>query len=151
LSLRHTSSYADISGTSFSRVHQGNRLETLAVSSQLWGYRDSGQRGSEQAQRAMGLIDESGEPIIDPDRGKKTPEQGAATIVFAATSPLLANIGGVYLNNSDISPLDDDQPPIDLTAPDAEVPADVAPHSIDPRSARRLWELSERLIERRPA
>ncbi|EST33484.1 SDR family NAD(P)-dependent oxidoreductase [Streptomyces niveus] len=102
----------------------------------------------EEAQRAMGLIDESGEPIIDPDRGKKTPEQGAATIVFAATSPLLADIGGVYLNNSDISPLDEDPKPIDLTDPDTEVPVDVVPHSIDPRSAQRLWELSERLIKR---
>ena len=102
----------------------------------------------EQAQRAMGLIDESGAPVIDPDRGKKTPEQGAATIVFAATSPLLAGIGGVYLNNSDVSPLDDDLKPVNLNDPDAEVPADVAPHSIDPRSARRLWDLSERLLER---
>ncbi|OHV55194.1 SDR family NAD(P)-dependent oxidoreductase [Pseudofrankia sp. BMG5.36] len=101
-----------------------------------------------EAQRAMGLIDEAGEPIIDPDRGKKTPEQGAATIVFAATSPLLADIGGIYLNNSDISPLDDDPKPVDLTAPGADgIPVDVVPHSIDPQSAQRLWELSERLID----
>jgi NAD(P)-dependent dehydrogenase (short-subunit alcohol dehydrogenase family) len=105
----------------------------------------------EKAQRAMGLIDDSGAPIIDPDRGQKTPEQGAATIVFAATSPLLADIGGVYLNNSDVSALDEDPKPIDLTAPGVDgIPADVVPHSIDPESARRLWELSERLIERRP-
>ena len=39
---------------------------------------------------AMGLVDESGRPIIDPEREKKTPQQGASTIVFAATSPLLA-------------------------------------------------------------
>jgi NAD(P)-dependent dehydrogenase (short-subunit alcohol dehydrogenase family) len=94
------------------------------------------------AQRAQGLIDDSGEPIIDPEHGKKTEEQGAATIVFGATSPLLAGIGGVYLNNSDVSQLDDDQPP-----PTAqEVTADVVSHSIDPRSAERLWELSERLL-----
>ena len=69
--------------------------------------------------------------------------------MFAATSPLLADIGGVYLNNSDISPLDDDPKPIDLTDPGPDgVPADVVPHSIDPQSARRLWQLSERLIER---
>ncbi|MCQ4205945.1 SDR family NAD(P)-dependent oxidoreductase [Streptomyces longispororuber] len=103
----------------------------------------------EDAQRAMGLIDASGEPVIAPERGQKTPEQGAATILFAATSPRLDGIGGVYLNNSDISPLDEDTRPVDLTAPDAgTVPADVAPHSIDPGSARRLWELSERLIAR---
>jgi NAD(P)-dependent dehydrogenase (short-subunit alcohol dehydrogenase family) len=94
------------------------------------------------AQRAMGLIDESGRPIIDPERGKKTPEQGASTIVFAATSPLLDGIGGVYLNNNDISQLNDDQPPVTTQ----EVPADVVSHSIDPKSARRLWELSEQLL-----
>jgi NAD(P)-dependent dehydrogenase (short-subunit alcohol dehydrogenase family) len=102
------------------------------------------------AQRAMGLIDDSGAPIIDPDRGQKTPEQGAATIVFAAVSPLLADLGGVYLNNCDISPLDEHPKSVDLTDPGSEgVPVEVVAHSIDPRSARRLWELSERLIGRR--
>jgi NAD(P)-dependent dehydrogenase (short-subunit alcohol dehydrogenase family) len=94
------------------------------------------------SQRAQGLIDDAGQPIIDPERGKKTEAQGAATIVFGATSPLLAGIGGVYLNNNDISQLNDNQPP-----PTAqEVTADVVSHSVDPESARRLWELSERLL-----
>ena len=38
------------------------------------------------ALKAMGLIDEAGRPIIDPAIGKKTPQQGDSTIVFAATS-----------------------------------------------------------------
>ena len=97
----------------------------------------------QDALRAMGLIDESGRPIIDPERGKKTPEQGASTIVFAATSPLLAEIGGVYLNNNDVSQLNDDQPPVTAQ----EIPADVVSHSIDPQSAERLWELSEQLLK----
>ena len=94
------------------------------------------------ALRAMGLIDESGAPIIDPARGKKTPAQGASTIVFAATSPLLADIGGVYLKDNDIAPLDDTPRPV--TADD--IPADAASHSVDPEAARRLWELSEKLL-----
>ena len=93
--------------------------------------------------RAMGLIDESGRPNIDPQRGKKTLQQGASTIVFAATSPLLAEIGGVYLKDNDISLLDDT--PRALTP--QEIPADIVSHSIDPQSARRLWELSERLLQ----
>jgi NAD(P)-dependent dehydrogenase (short-subunit alcohol dehydrogenase family) len=94
------------------------------------------------AQRAQGLIDDAGRLVIDPERGKKTEAQGAATIVFGAASPLLADIGGVYLNNSDVSQLDDNQPP-----PTAqEVTADVVSHSVDPESARRLWALSERLV-----
>lgn len=94
--------------------------------------------------RAQGLLDEAGQPIIDPQRGKKTVQQGASTIVFAATSPLLANLGGVYLKDNDVSRLDDEPRP--LTAD--SIPSEVASHSIDPQSAQRLWELSEQLLKR---
>jgi NAD(P)-dependent dehydrogenase (short-subunit alcohol dehydrogenase family) len=96
-------------------------------------------------QLASGLVDESGRPVIDPGSGKKTPQQGAATIVFGAASPLLAGIGGVYLKDSDISPLDDAADP---SAQGAELirSQNVVPHSIDPQSARRLWVMSEQLI-----
>ncbi|GAA1016224.1 oxidoreductase [Acrocarpospora pleiomorpha] len=96
--------------------------------------------------RAMGLIDESGRAIIDPSRGRKTPQQGAGTIVFAATSPLLAGIGGVYLKDNDISPLDDDSKPVTFGT-EQDIRSDIAPHAIDPQSAQRLWELSEELIK----
>lgn len=95
-----------------------------------------------EALRKMGLVDDAGNAIIDPERGKKTPAQGASTIVFAATSPLLAEIGGVYLKDNDVSRLDDE--PKALSAD--SIPAEVASHSIDPASAQRLWELSERLL-----
>jgi NAD(P)-dependent dehydrogenase (short-subunit alcohol dehydrogenase family) len=94
------------------------------------------------ALRAMGLIDGEGRAIIDPERGKKTPQQGASTLVFAATSPLLSEIGGVYLKDNDISPLDDE--PRSLTAD--SIPSAVTSKSIDPESAQRLWEVSERLL-----
>jgi NAD(P)-dependent dehydrogenase (short-subunit alcohol dehydrogenase family) len=97
----------------------------------------------EDALRAMGLIDDSGRPIIDPERGTKTVQQGASTIVFAATSPLLAGIGGVYLKDNDISPLDDEPRPITAQS----IPSDIMSHSIDPQSARRLWDLSEQLLK----
>ena len=97
-------------------------------------------------QLAMGLIDESGRPIIDPGRGQKTPEQGASTTVFAATSPLLAGIGGVYLKDNDISPLDEAPAPITFGT-EPIVSSDVVPHAVDPDSARRLWDLSEQLIK----
>ncbi|WP_030186871.1 SDR family NAD(P)-dependent oxidoreductase [Streptomyces sp. NRRL S-813] len=92
--------------------------------------------------RAMGLIDEAGQPIIDPARGKKTPQQGAGTIVFAATSPQLADVGGVYLKDNDISPLDDEMTPV---TPE-NIPSAVMSHAIDPESARRLWDLSEKMV-----
>ncbi|MGI5149856.1 SDR family NAD(P)-dependent oxidoreductase [Plantactinospora sp. CA-294935] len=122
-------------------VHPG-----IVVSTGLGPSRaEDGPSVTEDQLRAMGLVDESGLPIIDPDRGQKTPQQGASTSVFAATSPLLAGIGGVYLKDNDISPLDTPRP-IDFgTEPD--VPSDVVPHALDPKSAQRLWELSEQLLK----
>jgi NAD(P)-dependent dehydrogenase (short-subunit alcohol dehydrogenase family) len=100
---------------------------------------------TEDELRAMGIIDDSGQPIIDPDRELKTPQQAASTAVFAATNPQLAEIGGVYLKDNDIAPLDD----APLTVPFGSEPIvlrGVAPHAVDPESARRLWELSGRLL-----
>ena len=91
---------------------------------------------TEEDLRTRGLVDEQGRPIIDPDRDQKTPQQGAATTVFAATSPLLTDIGGVYLQNSDIAPLD---------TPPGTPPA-MASYAVDPRSAECLWDLSEKLL-----
>ena len=106
---------------------------------------EDGPAVSEEALRAMGLLDDAGRPVIDPAREMKTPRQGASTSVFAATSPLLADIGGVYLKDNDVSPLDTPRPFAFGT--DEDVPSDVVPHAIDPESARRLWELSERLLK----
>jgi NAD(P)-dependent dehydrogenase (short-subunit alcohol dehydrogenase family) len=99
--------------------------------------------------RAMGLLDEAGQPIIDPERDLKTPEQGAATTVFAATSPLLADIGGVYLQNSEVAPLDETVVEVnpDIAAGPLELTIGVTPYAVDPESAQRLWELSERLLK----
>lgn len=100
---------------------------------------------SDDALRAMGIIDDVGRPIIDPEHELKTPQQAASTSVFAATSPLLADIGGVYLKDNDIAPLD--AASADLTFGSAPIElAGVAPHAVNPRSAQRLWQLSETLI-----
>jgi NAD(P)-dependent dehydrogenase (short-subunit alcohol dehydrogenase family) len=120
-------------------VHPG-----IIVGTNLGGWMSEDQLKA--ANLAMRLIDASGRPIIDPDHEKKTPQQGASTIVFAATSPMLAGIGGVYLKDNDVSPLDEDPKPIDLTS--GETPAaTVVPHALDPESAQRLWELSLQLIK----
>lgn len=95
--------------------------------------------------REMGLIDTDGWPVIDPDRGFKSPQQGASTSVFAATSPLLADIGGVYLCDNEVSTLDT-ATPIAFSDADGVVLADVVPHSVDPEGAKRLWELSVKLL-----
>ena len=74
--------------------------------------------------------------------GMKTPEQGAATTVWAATNPHLEGMGGVYCENCDIARLSSDEP----TAPgDTSQSSGVRPWAIDPSAAQRLWHLSEQL------
>lgn len=75
-----------------------------------------------------GWIDENGTPT---DPTFKTPAQGAATQVWAATSPQLAGMGGVYCEDCDIA-----EPAVD----GAE--GGVHAHATDPEQAARLWELS---------
>ncbi|MER7661577.1 hypothetical protein [Streptomyces sp. NPDC096193] len=58
----------------------------------------------------------------------------------------MEGIGGVYLKDNDISKTGHDPQP--LTGAEKAPPADVVPHAIDTRSARRLREPSEELIKR---
>lgn len=95
-----------------------------------------------EAQLAMGLIDADGKAIIEPEKGKKTAQQGASTVVFAAASPLLDEMGGVYLRDNEVSPLDDDLQPMSFDKPNADAISD----SIDPEAAKRLWDLSEKIL-----
>ncbi|MDQ1050513.1 SDR family NAD(P)-dependent oxidoreductase [Streptomyces sp. V4I2] len=81
---------------------------------------------------ANGWIDEAGHPV--PQQGMKTPQQGAATQVWAATSPQLSGLGGVYLEDCDIA-----EP-----APADGERTGVKDYAVDPNQAARLWELSAR-------
>ncbi|MEV6447040.1 SDR family NAD(P)-dependent oxidoreductase [Amycolatopsis sp. NPDC051716] len=78
-----------------------------------------------------GMVDESGRVT----GGAKTPEQGAATQVWAATSPQLDGLGGVYLEDCDIA----EPAPADGTR------TGVKDYAIDPVRAERLWTLSAEL------
>jgi NAD(P)-dependent dehydrogenase (short-subunit alcohol dehydrogenase family) len=99
--------------------------------------------------RAMGLVDDAGRPIIDPARGLKTPEQGASTTVWGATSPLLADIGGVYLMDNDVAPIDESTAEFDpdIRAAELDISGGVMPYAVNPESAQRLWDLSEWLVK----
>lgn len=92
--------------------------------------------------RAQGLVDEQGVTVIDPHVGKKTVEQGAATLVFGAASPLLNGIGGVYLKDNDVAVLDDEVRPLTENS----IPSDANFAMLDSDDARRLWRISERLL-----
>ena len=77
-------------------------------------------------QVAMGWFDEQGRPLVE----FKTPEQGAATTVWAATSPQLDGRGGVFCEDCDVAR-------VSL----ADEPG-VRPYAIDPEQAAWLWGLS---------
>lgn len=81
---------------------------------------------------AMGWVDEQGNDLYP----WKTPEQGAATSVWAATSPQLDGLGGVYCEDVDVAEVRD---------PDAGGHGGVGPHAIDPEEAARLWAVSAEL------
>lgn len=68
--------------------------------------------------------------------GWKTPEEGAATQVWAATSPQLDGMGGVYCEDCDIA-----EPAAEGTVLGSGVSAWAA----DPDRAARLWKLSAEL------
>lgn len=82
---------------------------------------------------ALGWLDERGE-VIDPNF--KTPSQGAATTLWAATSPLLAGKGGLYCENCDVAVRDNSPAPTETSVRD---------YAIDPAQAERLWRLSAEL------
>ncbi|MFE3830868.1 SDR family NAD(P)-dependent oxidoreductase [Streptomyces sp. NPDC059092] len=79
-----------------------------------------------------GWIDEDGNPLHP---SFKSPEQGAATQVWAATSPRLADAGGVYCEDCDIA---------EPTAQDGPRTG-VRSYATDPEQAARLWRLSAEL------
>lgn len=67
----------------------------------------------------------------------KTPEQGASTTVWAATSPKLSGKGGVYCEDCDIAPM----------ATEASQRWEHArPWIASDDKARRLWDMSEKML-----
>lgn len=84
---------------------------------------------AEQIER--GWIDAEGNIV---GRGFKTPSQGAATGLWAATSPMLGSRGGVYCEDCNIAPL--------ASAEGSMDDGGVRDYAIDPESAERLWRVS---------
>lgn len=96
----------------------------------------------EELQR-LGAFDENGRPVVDIARGMKSPAQGAATSVWAATSPQLDDKGGLYCEDCDIAELSDDA---DTTAAGSgTLSAGVRSWAVDPLAAEHLWTMSERM------
>lgn len=84
---------------------------------------------------AAGWLDANGNPA---DPTFKTTAQGAATQVWAATSPQLRGMGGVYCEDCEIAEVDEGEPPSF---------AGVRAYAAAPEQAERLWALSAQLTE----
>jgi NAD(P)-dependent dehydrogenase (short-subunit alcohol dehydrogenase family) len=115
---------AKSSGVRAYALHPGN----------IWGTELTREAPIEILQQ-FGFMDAKGNPVQEVIDSLKTIPQGAATTVWAATSPLLNERGGVYLEDVDIAEL----------AVDPSIPNGVKPYSLDEASARQLWTLSEEL------
>jgi NAD(P)-dependent dehydrogenase (short-subunit alcohol dehydrogenase family) len=72
---------------------------------------------------------------IDRNYDWKTVEEGAATTVFVATSPLLDGIGGRYFEDCQVAEVVD-------PAVGQERQKGVAAYALDPQAATKLWEVS---------
>ncbi|WP_294671268.1 SDR family NAD(P)-dependent oxidoreductase [uncultured Fluviicola sp.] len=83
----------------------------------------------------LGYSDAAGNILPEVAARLKTIPQGAATTVWAATSPLLNKIGGVYCEHADVS----------LLSSDVTAVGGVKAYSLDETHAKRLWKLSGEL------
>ncbi len=79
--------------------------------------------------------------LVAPDEIWKTPQEGAATSVLLAVSPLLDGISGRYFADCNEARLIERRGPNRFQDMDA-----VAPFALDPANAERLWETSLRLL-----
>jgi len=73
----------------------------------------------------------------EPGVRLKSPEQGAATSVLLATSPLLEGIGGRYFEDCNEA---------EVVHERGSSFSGVAPYALDPANADRLWEISLRML-----
>lgn len=91
--------------------------------------------------KQMGFFDESGNMRPEILANLKTIEQGAATTLWCATSPMLDHIGGVYCEDADIAELD-----MGHFIPDNGLGTrGVQTYSLDESNAKRLWDLTEKM------
>ena len=65
----------------------------------------------------------------------KTPEQGAATSVLLAASPLVEGVSGRYFE--DVAEAAENQP---------GTRTGYAPYAVDPEAADRLWQVSQDIL-----
>jgi len=73
-----------------------------------------------------------------PPELRKTPQQGAATSVLLAVSPLLDGLGGRYFEDCNEAAIVSRRP--------TDFSGGVAPYALDPANAERLWNTATQLL-----
>jgi NAD(P)-dependent dehydrogenase (short-subunit alcohol dehydrogenase family) len=73
-----------------------------------------------------------------PPERRKTAQQGAATSVLLAVSPLLDGIGGRYFEDCNEAAIVSEKP--------TNFGGGVAPYALDPDNAARLWRIAQALV-----
>jgi NAD(P)-dependent dehydrogenase (short-subunit alcohol dehydrogenase family) len=86
---------------------------------------------------ATGLQKHTGGLKTPPER-RKRPDQGAATSVLLAASPLLEGIGGLYF--------EDCAQAVQVARRPTDFSGGCAPYAVDPENAERLWHVTNRRI-----
>ena len=95
--------------------------------------------------KALGMVDADGNPVQKEFTGNKSVEEGISTQLWCAVSPQLADIGGVYCEDTDIAVLDTDFDSAGNWSDDMEKLKGVMPFALDEAAAKQLWTLSEAL------
>lgn len=130
-----------------SRRGRADKIEAFSVHPGSIVNTDLTRYSSMENLRKIGVIDDNGHPVLDPLKQLKTVEQGAATIVWCATSSKLEGKGGVYCENNDIATVVTDTDPKDpLTGADLNGNFGMMPYATDLEAAARLWNVSEKLL-----
>lgn len=86
---------------------------------------------------ALGWLDEDGNLSEQARLLFKSPTQGCSTTLWAATSPALEQLGGVYCEDCDVA---------DLASDDAPGYSGVESWAADEEEAMRLWEITEQML-----
>ena len=136
--------------TAYAQAKTANALFALGLDMK---YRDQGIQGfsvhpggiltplqrhlPNEEMQALGWTDADGNPSEQAQAMFKTPTQGCATTLWAATSEALADTGGLYCEDCDVA---------NLASEDSPRYFDVAPWAVNEDSALRLWDISEKML-----
>ena len=110
-----------------------SKVRTYAVHPGSIGGTELAREASLKLLQKMGFCDSEGVLLPEVAASLKTIPQGAATIVWCASSEQLANIGGVYCEDCDIASLNDG----------TEMGNGVMVNSLNKADSSRLWTWSE--------